>query len=357
MKRWVFLSVAALFLLAGPAAADREAWREQSEKTVQVRGVRTLEVVNARGRVELLPSPDGDLHITALKVVRRGGREAAQDVARRISVETGAKGDRYVVEVRYPRRHSVNISFWDLFRANGVSFPRYEVILTCQVPRGLGVSVRETSGDIRSKDLAADQVLKSTSGDIDVESAAGALQLSSTSGDVRASAIRGARVRTVSGDVVVRDVSGVLRAATTSGRITVTGARDSLALTSVSGDIRADRASRGAAANTSSGDVVLREIAGAVRIGTTSGDVRLFVEEPLESVEAGTSSGKIRLRLDPAVSCALDLRTSSGSINVDLPMRMNNVTRRSVTGSIRGGRAPVTLRTTSGDITIGEGGL
>jgi len=36
---------------------------------------------------------------------------------------------------------------------------------------------------------------------------------------------------------------------------------------------------------------------------------------------------------------------------------MRSASRRTVTGSIRGGRTPVTLHTSSGDITIDEGGL
>lgn len=357
MRHRAHILAAALLLGALPAAADPQVWSERSEKTADVRGIQALEIVNTRGRVELRPSPDRDLHITAVKIVRRSGRQSAQSLAREIEVAAGKQGDRYVVEVRYPRRHHVRVSFWDIFRVDGVDHPRYEVQIVCQVPRGLAVSVRETSGDIRSQGLDGEQKLKTTSGDIEVESATGALEAASTSGDVRATSIRRARVRCVSGDILVQQASGPLRATTTSGRITVSGAEDSLALSSVSGDIRSDRAPRGVEASSSSGDVVLHESAGSVRVRTSSGDVRLSVREPLRSVEAGTSSGGIRLRLDRTVSCALDLQTSSGSIEVDLPMQMRSATRRSVSGSIRGGRTPVTLHTTSGDISIAEGSL
>ena len=356
MRRCFQVVTAALFLGAAPAAADREVLREQSEQTVEARGFKTLEIINSRGRVDLIPSPDAKLHVTALKIVRSRSRERAEELARGIVVETGVRDDRYVIEVHYQKRHNIHISFWDFFKVDGLNLPGYEVRVTCQVPRGLPVTVRESSGDIRSEGLAGAQVLKTSSGDIEVESAGGPLEASSSSGEVTATSVRQARVKSASGDVVVRQVVGPLRASTSSGSITVTGAGDSLALSSVSGDILADHAPRGLDAETSSGEITARGVSGSVKVGTSSGDVRLSLREPLRGVDASTSSGEIRLQLAAAVACALDMHTSSGTIEVEQPMQMKNVSRRSVSGVIRGGRTPVVLHTASGDITVVGGG-
>lgn len=393
MRRCMQVVVMALLLGVSPAAAERGVLREQSDQTVEIKGFKSLEIINSRGRVDLVPSPDAKLHVTALKIVRVGKTERAEAVARGIVVETGIQDDRYVVEVRYQKRHNIRISFWDLFRVDGVNLPRYEVRITAQVPKGLPISVRGSSGDIRSEGLAAAQVLRSTSGDIEVFSAAGPLEVSSSSGDVTVTGVREAKVKSVSGDVVVhqatgplkastssggvsvadargelsistvsgdvqvRQVAGALRASTSSGGISVTGARDSLSLSTVSGDIEADAAPRGLEAGTSSGAVDVRGVTGMVKVGTVSGDVRLSLREPLRGVEAGTTSGEIRLALDSAVGCSLDMRTTSGTIEVEQPMQMKNISRRSVSGVIRGGKTPVVLHTTSGDITVvGAGG-
>ena len=356
MRRCLQVLWLAVLVGASPAAADRDVVREQSDQTVEVLGFTTLEIVNARGRVDLVPSPDAKIHLTALKIVRAVGRERAEELARSIVVETAIREGRYLIEVRYQKRHNVRINFWDFFKVDGVRLPGYEVRITCQVPRGLPVTVRESSGDIRSEGLSGAQVLKSSSGDIEVESAGGSLEVSSSSGDLRVLSVRQALVKSVSGDVVVRQAAGPLRVSTSSGDITVSGAGDSLTLASVSGDIRADRAPRGLDVGTSSGDVVAHGLSGSVRVGTSSGDVRLSLVESVRAVEAKTSSGEIRLQLDPAVGCALDMTTSSGTIDVNLPMQMKNVSRRHVSGSIRGGRAPVGLHTSSGDITVMGGG-
>ena len=354
--RWcVFAAAAILASGAGPVIADDEVWREQSEKTVEARGLTALEIINSRGRVDLVPSPDGKLHLTALKIVRVGRQERPAELARGIVVETAARGGRYVVEVLYHTRRSIRFGLGDLFRVNGWSYPRYEVRIAAQVPQGLSILVRETSGDVRSDGIAGPQVLKSSSGDIEVHSPGGRVEASSTSGDVNATALREARLSSLSGDLIVRKVAGPLRASTTSGDITVTGAEDSLALSSTSGDIRADRAPRGLNVGTSSGEVVLQGVSGSVKVCTSSGGVSLAMLEPLRGVEASTSSGGIRLQLDPAIGCALDMQTSSGTLDVALPMEMRTVSRHSVEGRIRGGRTPVVLHTASGDITVAGG--
>jgi hypothetical protein len=353
MLGWV---VAGALIASGPAEATQRVWREESEKTVDGRGIRTVEITNARGRVDLTPSGDGKIHVTALKIVRSSDPERARAMARGITVQTETEGDRFTVEVLYQKRHTIKIGFWDIFKVDGVSYPRYEVRIACQVPPGVAVSVRETSGDVLSDGIAGAQVLRSTSGDVEVRSPGARIEASSTSGDVTASDLRDATVRTVSGDIVVRDVSGPLRAQSTSGRITVTGAADSLALNSVSGDIRAEGTPRGLEAGTTSGEVTVRGLSGRVKVSSTSGDVRIGVRGPLHGLDASSSSGSIRLQLDPSIACALDMRTSSGTLEASLPMEMRTATRRNVAGTIRGGRTPVVLHTTSGDITVAGGG-
>lgn len=353
--RWRWLVLAVLLVPGRPAHADDEVWREQSQKTVEVKGFAALEIDNARGRVDLVPSADGRLHITALKIVRSGRLVQAQDLARRIVVEAGMHGDRYRVEVRY-QPHHIHIGLEDLFSFNSRRFPRYEVRIQAEVPAGLATVVRESSGDIHSEGVAGPQVLRSTSGDVAVLSAGGRVEVSTSSGDVSADGLHAARVSSTSGDLVLEQAAGPLVASTSSGDITVRSAGDSLALSSVSGDIKTDRAPRGLRAETSSGRVSARAVSGSVRVGTASGDVSLGLREPLTGVEVGTTSGEVRLDLEPKVRCLLDLRTASGSLRVTLPMEMSRVSRRSLTGAIRGGKTAVNLHTASGDITVTGGG-
>ena len=354
--RWPMLVLAAVLIAERPAVAGDDVWREQSQKEVDVRGLSSLEIINPRGRVDLLPSPDARLHISALKIVRVGRRGRAQEVAAGIVVEAGPRGDRYLVEVRHPMRRRIHLGLSDLFTLDHRAFPQSEVRIEARIPPGMSAIVRETSGDIRSEDVAGPQLLSTTSGDIDVRSARNRVELSTSSGDVSADGLRSARVRSVSGDLIIREVAGPLVASSSSGDITVTDAADSLSLSTVSGDIDADRAPRGLRAESSSGTVEVRAVSGSARVSTSSGDVTLGLRGPLSGVDVSASSGELRLDLDPAVRCALDLKTSSGSLHVSLPMEMSHASRRALSGTIGGGRSPVVLRTSSGDITVMGGG-
>jgi hypothetical protein len=346
--RWLIVALATALVQAQPATADDSAWREQSDQTVEAHGLTTLEIRNARGRVDLVASPDGRIHLTAIKIVRVADRERARDLAGDVTVETDARDGRYRVVVIYPGRHSIRFGLADFF--SGLR-PRFEVRITAQVPSGLAVDVRESSGDIRSEGLAGPQTLASSSGDIEVRSAAG-VRASSSSGNVTAIGLRGGRVSSTSGDLSLEQISGPLGASTSSGDITIRGAQDSLVLSSVSGDIDLDRAPRGLQVRTSSGKVVARAIAGEVEAGSVSGALRLGVREPLRRLEARTSSGAIRIALDPAVRCAIEMHTSSGSLDVKMPIQMRAASRTGLTGTVRGGSTPVMLRSVSGDITV-----
>ena len=58
MRNTLVFAALCLLVAVTPVAADREAYREQSEKAVEVRGFGTLDIINARGRIDLVASPD-----------------------------------------------------------------------------------------------------------------------------------------------------------------------------------------------------------------------------------------------------------------------------------------------------------
>jgi len=349
--RWPVVVLAALVALPGAAAA--ETLREQSRLDVERRGLDVIEIRNSRGRIDISPSTDGRIHLTALKIVRLTSQSRAREVADAIEVETVRSGDRYRVVVHYPERMSLRLGFLQALSGWESS---YEVRIAAQVPPDLSVDAHSSSGEIASDGITALQVLGSVSGDVDVRAAGGPVQLSSTSGKIEASHLGHGKASTVSGDLIIDGVHGPLRATSTSGAIRITGADDSLSLSTVSGDIRLDRAPRGLVMRSSSGHLAARMTSGLVNAGTVSGDIDLGAREPLRGITASTSSGAIHLMLDDQVRCELDLHSSSGTLDVGMPIEMHSTTHRAIQGRIRGGSTPVNLRTVSGDITVMGGG-
>ena len=337
-----------------PASATADTWREQSRQTVAGGGLTQLEVQNSRGRIDARPSPDADLHIVALKVVRGSTTDAAKDLARQTAVELERQGNRYVIRVRYPKSQSIHVNIWqDL---DNFSVPKVEVQLTVQVPPRVTVELSSSSGDLASQDLAVAQSLRTSSGEVSVAGAGGRISVSTASGDVSLTDARAGRIATASGNVDVHGAPGVYRVATSSGDVTIDAASDSLWIESTSGDVVVRKAGRDPGVRTSSGDVTLRGASGKISVTTVSGEVEAQLAPPLAEASVSSSSGDLKIGLEPRVGCKLELRTTSGTIDINGALRPETLTRRLVTGTVGSGSAPVTVHSSSGSITVSTGG-
>ena len=339
-------------LLLVPALARAETLREQSKRTVEISGVTLVAVQNARGRIEVHAGQDRALHITALKIVRALGERTAQRLADETLVELAREGSRYEIHVRYPRTAS-KIDLWR--GVNDLTIPRVEVRLTLDVPAGLAVELDGASADLQGEGMQGPLTLHSASGDADLHDCTGELRVGTASGDVTIDGSRAATVTTVSGDIHVTSTRGPLRLHTSSGDVAVGELDDSLAVETVSGDIEVARAPAGALLGTSSGQIRLKHVAGRLRARSVSGDVKALLIAPLRGAEIVTSSGEIGVGLEDAVGCALEMHTTSGSLDIGVPCRTQTLTRQMVSAVIRQGTAPVVLRSVSGDIAVTRG--
>ena len=352
MKRIGWLLVALIALPAAPAEAGRDVLREQSSKVVEAAGLRGVRIENRHGDVFATPSRDGRIRVTALKVIRSGSRSESQKMSREIRVEVATESGELAVRARYPARRSIRIGFWDLF--NDFEVPSAEVRIEVEVPPGIPLAVKSTSGDIRTEGLAVPQQLDATSGDVQVFESAAPVRITTTSGDVEARDVGRVLVRTVSGDAEFSAVRGALDVHTTSGDLVVRGAADSLLLGTVTGDMSVTDARKGLKATTTSGEITLRQGRGQVDISASSGHVEVGMAA-LTAVAISTGSGDIDLTLDRGLGARLELQTSNGSLQMDSPIQVVSLSRRRVEGRLRQGTAPVILRSASGDIHVRTG--
>ena len=349
-NRW--MTAAAALIVAVPASSSAETLREQSRRTVDIPGVRQVVAMNARGRIEVRTSADGSLHLSALKIVRAAGERTARRLADDTVVELARDGSRYEIRVRYPHSSS-HINLWQ--GVSELTIPRIEVRLSLEVPAGVAVELDGASADLEGDDMTAPLSLRSASGDASLRDCTGDLRVSTASGNVTIEGSREAVVNTVSGDIHVTATRGPLRLHSSSGDVSVGDLGDSLAVDTVSGDIVVANAPAGATLDTSSGGIALRHASGRVRAHTVSGDVKALLEHPLRGAEIVTSSGQIGVGLADAVACELDMHTTSGSLDIDVPCRTQTLTRQRVSAIIRQGTTPVLLRSVSGDISVSRG--
>jgi len=347
-----WLAIIALTLTATPGVAD-DCRHEVSEQTLDPAGWQALEIVNSRGDVVVRASQDGRVHLSAVKVVC-GSEIRRTELSRDTHVETRRQGGTFMIEVTYPRRTDVHIGFWDLFR--DFQMPRVEVRLALDVPASLPLTVRGSSADLSTEGLTGPQILRSSSGDIRVRDARSAIEATTSSGDIEADGIASGSLSSSSGDVSIDRAAGPLRIRSNSGDLTIRGAQDSIVAETSSGDVKIDRALRGLDVSTSSGGIEIGRAAGGVRLGSSSGDLSVELAAPFRGTQLTSSSGGVSVQLGRGVECLLDLESTSGTLNVSLPVELGKVTKHSIAGRVGRGTAPLRIHTSSGDIEVEGGG-
>lgn len=351
---------AALATAIGPARATAtEPLREESQTNVDATGLVRLTVENGRGLTRVMPSPDGRLHISALKEVRARTAERRRELARETTVKLAREDGVYRVEVTYPRKIEVHVGFWDIFKSETWEddlVPRVNVKLLIQAPPGMQFHLGTASGDLESLGLSGPQRLQASSGDVLVEGARGGVAIRVSSGDVSAHDVSTATIESSSGDIEVEGSRGRLSISTSSGDVSVNDAADTVRVRTSSGDITVDGSPRATRISTSSGEVSLARAAGGLDIASTSGGVAARVTGPLREARLESNSGEIRLELPPAAHGELDVGTSSGDIRCDLRIEILTSNRNALTGRFGKGGTPIRIRTGSGDVVVTGGG-
>jgi len=275
------------------------------DRTLQVSGPVDLEVLTHSGDVTVRAGGSGSVQVHGKIYV--GNHWLAGD----------RQNDVQAIEQNPPIRQEGNSVHIDYVNAHNISVD-YEIT----VPADTTVRTRSGSGD---------QTIEGTHGNVDVQTGSGDVKLTNLAGEVR--------LQTGSGDVRARQISGAVHGGTGSGDVEIeeTGQGDI--------DLR-----------TGSGGINARGIQGGFRGETGSGDVTA------EGTQSGpweirTGSGNVHVRLPGNAAFDADISTSSGSVDVGMPIEMTVQGRveerhRSIQGKVRGGGPVLRVRTGSGDIHI-----
>jgi hypothetical protein len=302
----VLIALTAVSALAAGGRVDRE-----EKHSVSAAGKKELSVKNPRGRTVVV-GKDGlvDVSIVVTRSARGRDAEDANSLLDRLEVQIEERGDRVCVETRDDGSRDRGI--WSYVKGDHRSA---WVDYTIEVPHGFRVSASTTSGEVRISNIGGDAEVSATSGDIDVRAIGGNAAISVTSGNVEAA-----------------EIGGDMELSATSGDVTIDKVGGKLKLDGTSGDFNVSRVGGDATVRLSSGDFVLEGCSGNV------------------------SSGDISVHYVPVKDYGfqLDVKTGSGSIEGDLPIKVTQVDRRRLQGTVGSGAARVEIETASGDVTIME---
>ena len=222
------------------------------------------------------------------------------------------------------------------------------------------ISVKTVSGEISvDRELSLQQKLKlsSTSGDITTKNvAAEQVMIASTSGEVRAGELTAKEIEisTTSRDIRLDKAAGRLLATSTSGEVTVSDGSGERKVSTTSGDIRISGIDSKFSVSSTSGEVTLEGQSGFGTVGTTSGDTRLSVAQLTGDLDISTSSGEVTLQLSRDESLQFKANTGSGTISTffDDVLSFSKKGDRAEGSIGNDSKNKVTVTTTSGDIRV-----
>lgn len=242
-------------------------------------------------------------------------------------------------------------------QASGLCFSNCDVSYRVVMPADLALEIFTDSGDVQLDGDLGPVILNTSSGDISIQNSDDLLELSSDSGqivlgniaaDIRAYSSSGdiklttidaerAELSSDSGEVQLKGVAAqVVQVTTSSGDITLDGAVEQLELSSDSGQIKVEN-----------------ELAQTLNLQSSSGDIRyrgaLSGENTISS-----DSGDVKVELSNPSNLSLSLNTSSGSINSDFELTLEESSEQQMIGYMGDGSVRLTVNTSSGDIQIDD---
>ncbi len=328
--------------------------REEVTKKYPVSGETKLYVQNKSGKTIVVGKSDIEsIHISATKIVKTRGAEAAEKLMQSLGFDVESQGDEVWIISRYPDSRKEEKSFWSFFR--GLKH-RASIDYMIEVPRNFDVRVTSTSGDVEVSSIDGDAKLNGTSGDVLVRHVGGSIQIELTSGDVEVKDIgREVRIQLSSGSAFVDGTGGGLRLAATSGDVEAFNIDGDADVKLVSGNLTVKGCTGDLISVSSSGDMSIYDVRGSAQLSSSSGDIDIFfsvIEEGKYALSTCSGDVDVLYQSPRDIGFLLDVNTMSGTIDGDLEIKLEKVSRRQLKGVVGNGKASLVIATASGDITI-----
>jgi len=326
----------------------------EETQTIKLGGEGAIYVKNARGKTIIVGSPNADgVTIRARKFVRARDEETLVRWMEDLHFEVTSDGDRLAVITRYPKESETVKSLWAVLR--GMKYRAY-IEYTIEIPQELDTKVASASGDVEVSSIKGRAQVTGSSGNVLLRDIGRKVFVEMSSGDIEVYEAKGdASLILSSGDALVRGLGGSLNMRATSGDVEVYDVDGDVDVEMASGDFFVNGCKGDVIARTVSGDGTISSVSGNVRASAASGDLYLTLLPVGEKeFRIHTTSGDIQIAFHTPENYGfvLDVSTSHGTIEGDLDIQLDKVSRTMLRGLVGTGDARMMVETASGDISI-----
>ena len=280
-----------------------------------------IDLSNASGNVDIQPGKDGQVHIHAR--VTPGGwslfsdaQKSAQDVLANPPLEQ--RGDTILIGKNSSYLKNVTID--------------YQI----ETPKDTELDAGLASGGITVNKLRGPAKVSSASGYIHVYQVERDVQVSAASGSIEIGTVGGyVRVSSASGSIEIHDVKGDVKASAASGSIRIDRPGDRVEASSASGSVNITGANN---------DVKAHVISGPINVTGNPSSNRLW--------ELKTVSGSVDIQVPHSASFLLSAEATSGDIRTNIPVVIEEHNKHSLRAHVGDSTGRVEVRTVSGGINV-----
>ncbi len=203
------------------------------------------------------------------------------------------------------------------------------------------------------------QVINTSSGSIEIENCKIDGKIKSQNGSVELSKLKGnLDISSQSGSVEIDEFKGDISITTSSGRIEAENIIGSINTKTQSGSIEIVKADKLISAETVSGSIEIEEIKAITKyLKTVSGSIRADFFTIEEDVNISSGTGAIRILVREEFKGFIEMKTKTGSIDIDMEDAQDFVigdssTEKHIKTKLNGGGKNVNISTTTGSISL-----
>lgn len=337
----LFFFLSSIFLT--PVLAEAKEYTFHFHQEFDVGKNPSLYLDNLSGKIIINSHLIDKIIVDATKVVKAKNFEKAKKASERTKIKTKKRGSDVIIHTKYPK--------YRLFRHEKVRVD-YHIL----VPEETEIDLKTTSADIDIERIKNNIDLSTTSGDIRVEDVSGDIFISSTSGDVSLWDIFGCiKIRGTSSDIELNDIEGDLKLDCTSGDVEIKNLKGDVEVSLTSGDLTLQRIDGDIDATSSSGDIEVFQKRGFLNLESISGNIKVKTNiSKGYKYSVGTVSGDVYFYIPEATDAKVKLETVSGKIHTNLPLVLEDFSRKHLSGKLGSGESKIHIFTTSGDIKLKE---
>jgi hypothetical protein len=367
-----FTAAAALLTASSALAAShqlKQTYKSGAERPSSV------EIENLVGAARVVAAKGSELVIEYTVVGGGADDAAARALAERVKLETKVSGKQLELRFRYPT-DEYRVFIYDGLRSGSDTNTDYlgqrvrvtgpgardgveqHVDLLIQLPTGMALELEHAAGSLAAEGAQSDVELGVGAGDVRAQDGQGRFEADTGSGDVSVLNQRGAvSVDTGSGQVAVERVEGTIEVDTGSGDVSIKGSRGaSFDVDTGSGSITVQDSSASLDMDTGSGNITAQGLVAGklMHFDTGSGGVSVRGDlSALRDVDIDAASGGVVLETSTPLDLSLQIESSSGDIQVELPeMRDVRSTDGEFAATLGAGSGRAEIETASGGVRI-----